>query len=418
MEVPHSLDMCLASLFFYPVYGGPPVRFQRYAPGLRARDIYMRVFTGTPEIGDSPPEDALRNGALLPVEYVDGIPVQRVQLPQGTPFRKLLVYNPALIKYCWQPANRPELIQFLALKLWSVPWLFPLRRLRLPLVYTHTMVGELSAKPWKRRLQPFYWRLPFQCVDCVVVSSGVMRDALRDIGVTTPIEVIPNGLDLDRFRPVASPSARNALRERLGLDPAAELILFVGSISPRKGLDVLAEAWSLLGRKRPRAHLVLVGPGHHEIRPWEPGADFQARVKATLARSGAKDRVIFTGLVDNVEAYLQAADVFVFPSRREGMPNVVPEAFGCGLASILTPFIGLPDEFGRPGEHYMLVERTPEALARAMTTLLDNSERRRQLGSQARQWVEAHMDVERSLDQYAALYRELVNRSRRGEPRA
>jgi glycosyltransferase involved in cell wall biosynthesis len=123
--------------------------------------------------------------------------------------------------------------------------------------------------------------------------------------------------------------------------------------------------------------------------------------------------VTFTGAVDNVEAYLQTADVFVFPSRKEGMPNVVPEAFACGLASILTPFKGLPDEFGRPGEQYVLVERNAEALATAINAILDDPERRRQLGRRGRKWVEEHLDVEISLDRYADLYYELANDSRK-----
>ena len=382
----------------------------------------MRVFAGTPcngatkgtEAIGGPPEDTLRNGALLPVEYVDGIPVQRVQVPQESKLRKYLTYTHALFDYCRQPANRPDLIQFLTLSLWSVPWLFTLRRLHIPFVFTHTMLGRMSTRVWKRSLQRLYWPPPFQLVDCVVVSSGVMRDALRDIGVTTRIEVIPNGVDLNRFQPVASPRARNTLRRQLGLNPTAELILFVGTVVPRKGVDVLVEAWNLLGQNRPRAQLVLVGPSYDETLQGLSESDFQARIKATLASSGAQDRVIFTGTVNNVEAYFQAADVFVFPSRREGMPNVVPEAFGCGVPSILTPFIGLPDEFGRPGEQYVLVERTPEALATAIAALLDDPERRQQLGRQARKWAEEQMDVERSLDRYAALYRELVDRAGEG----
>ena len=419
------VDLCLASTHYYPVYSGPAMRFRRYAPGLRDRGVYMRVFTATPHESNptmdvpgthSAQEKVLFKKTLLPVEYVDGIPVQRVQMPLDSKLWNYLgttfIYHNTLTDYCLQRDNRPDVIQFLSLPIWSLPWLIRLRCTHIPLVFTHTLLGQMSARPWKRRLQRLYWRLPFQLMDCVVVSSGVMRDALRDIGVTTRIEVIPNGVDLKRFRPVASPHMRNTLRRQLGLDPTAELILFVGPIVPRKGVDALVEAWSLLGRKRPRAHLVLVGPRSDEIRP--SLSDFRAKIKALLASSGAQDRVTFTGPVNNVEAYFQAADVFVFPSRREGMPNVVPEAFGCGVPSVLTPFIGLPDEFGRPGEHYVLVERTPEALAMSIAAMLDDPERRQQLGRRARKWVEAQMDVEKSLDRYASLYHELVDRAGEG----
>jgi glycosyltransferase involved in cell wall biosynthesis len=288
--------------------------------------------------------------------------------------------------------------------------------MHIPLVYTHTLLGDLSARPWKRCLQRLYWRVPFQLMDCVVVSSGVMRDALRHLGVTTRIEVIPNGLDLNRFRPVASLTQRSALRQQLGFDPTAELILFVGPIVSRKGIEELVEAWSLLGPTRPRAKLILVGPRYDQNVPGLSHAAFQAKVEAAISRSGAGDRVIFTDAVKNPETYFQIADVFVFPSRREGMPNVVLEAFGCGLASILMPFIGLPDEFGRPGEQYVLVERTPEALATAINVLLDDPAQRCRLGHQARKWVEGQMDIEKSIDDYATLYHELADRSQQGKP--
>ena len=104
---------------------------------------------------------------------------------------------------------------------------------------------------------------------------------------------------------------------------------------------------------------------------------------------------------------MKACDFFVFPSQREGMPNVVPEAMATGLPSILTPFKGLPEEFGRPGEEYLLVERTPEELADALGRVLDDPELAARLGAKAREWVEDNLDVEDSLDAYARLYAEL-----------
>ena len=66
------IDVCLASPFFYPVFGGGTMRFQGYAPGLRDRRIDMRVFTGTKEAEDIPPY-----GNLLPVEVLQDLPIQR-----------------------------------------------------------------------------------------------------------------------------------------------------------------------------------------------------------------------------------------------------------------------------------------------------------------------------------------------------
>ena len=416
------IDMCLASVLFYPTFTGAGLRFQRYAPGLRARGIDTRVFAGPTQENQksgSLPENVLRSGTLLPIEQINGLPIQRVQLSQNSSFSRDVQYVRALLRYCHCQETRPDLIHLITASQYWLPYFFLFRRWGVPIVQSHTLLSALSSESWKRLLQRLFWRkLPFQLADCVVTGSVVGRDSLRNIGVSTRLEVIPNGVDLNRFQPVASHLAQKSLRRRLGLDPNGELLLFVGTLTERKGVDVLVDAWGLIAQKRPRAYLVLVGPTAEELRPEMRSTDFKTRIETAIASSGAVDRVITTGQVENVEDYLQAADVFVFPSRREGMPNVVLEAMACGLPCILTPFLGLPAEFGNPGEHYMLVERISEALAQATITLLENPQRMQQLGCQSLKWIEMHADIECSLDQYANLYRELVDRSRKRKQRA
>ena len=404
--------VCLASLRFHPDYAGPALRFRRYAPGLVARGVAMNVFSGSwPEVDAAgvARHDGIADGALLLPERVDSIPVQRVRLPAGASRRRMyLTYERALARYCLD--TRPDVIQLLSPTTTLIPRLARFRAAGIPLVYTHTMLDEADGS-LRGRLRALHRTLPFRFMDCIVVSSGVMRDALRQDGVRGRIEVIPNGLDLKRFRPADSAAARAALRVRLGLPAEGELIVFVGGfLQHRKGIDVLADAWKLMARTRPGARLVLVGPTRNDLRPSDTQSEFLAGVMASLEASGALERVIFTGAVEEVEAYLQAADLFVFPSRKEGMPNVVAEAFGCGAAAILAPFLGLPAEFGRPDHEFLLTAREPGALAEAMTHLLDRPAERERLAKSALAWARNHLDLERSLDRYAELYRELAAR--------
>jgi glycosyltransferase involved in cell wall biosynthesis len=135
---------------------------------------------------------------------------------------------------------------------------------------------------------------------------------------------------------------------------------------------------------------------------------FRERLQALIGQSGASERVHFEGMVRNVDDYLRAADIFMFPSEREGMPNGVLEAMASGLPVALTPFAGFSDDLGTSGHEFMLVERNGAALTQALEALLTNKNLRIQLGQRARRQAEGRFDLEKSLDRYSALYHELA----------
>lgn len=398
------LDLCLATTRFHPVYAGPGIRFRRYAPGLRERGIRLRVFSAAID-GCGPGDPERSEGELCPPDRVDQIPVQRVRIDPDDRDRMRRVFNRALVRYLADSESRPDVMQHFSIPPTSIPSYLRVRRMGIPQVHVQTMMRNEELVWYKRAVD----NLSYRAMDCVVVSSTVMRDQLRETGVSTRVEVIPNGVELDRFRPLPSAEEELGLRRELGFEDDETLVVFVGGyLSERKGIDVLAEAWDELSSRFSDARLVLVGPRLDELKDESEQSAFHRDVLETLRRSGALDRVSFTGRVDNVEEYLQVADVFVFPSRREGMPNVVPEAYACGAPVVLTPFEGLPEEFGEPGRHHLLVSRTPGGIAAGVSRVLEDAELRASLEAAARSWVEETLDVERSLDRYAELYRDLA----------
>ncbi len=380
-------------------------------PGFRQRGIDMWVFSGTPDLGEAKSSDmridweTLPPGAMLPAQTVNNVTVQCVRLPDENRIRRHAIYNQTLVRFCRQLENPPDVIHFLSIPLWSVPWLYQLRRMGIPLLYTHTMLGAFSSHRLKRAVQRVVWRVPYQFMDCIVVSSDVMRRTLRDLGVTARIEVIPNGVDTERFRPPNTSDEREGIRRELDIPNDAAVLLSIGPITPRKAPELLLEAFARLAPRHPGLHVVFVGPRHDLA--YDFLADFGRKIQNLVEMSGAAQRIHFVGSVSNPEYYLRAADLFVFTSLREGMPNVVPEAMASRVPVIMLPFLGLPEEFGRPGEQYILSDRDPDKLSVAIESLLNSPADRDHFSQAAWKWMNEHMSIEQSLDRYAALYREL-----------
>jgi glycosyltransferase involved in cell wall biosynthesis len=414
MNAPNrSTRLCLASPSLFPAYGGVQLRFLGYLPGFLERGIDTHILTGTPtkkEIaGTDIQEDwlAYRPGYRFGPQAINGAPAYRVRLPDRTGWRRTIIYNQTLLQCCRQPESRPDVLQMLNnLRPRVIPWLMRLRAMRIPLVYALTIAPtNNSRKPHKRILWKSNLKRLYNQLDCIITNNSPLRDMVRELGVTTRIEVIPNGTDLARFHPETDGRDRHRLREALGIEASDPVICAVGAVIPRKGGDMLLEAWVRIIARFPRAHVLFVGPQTHLEHPRL--AHFRRRLDALARASGVPGQVHFTGIVDDVEAYLRASDVLVLASEREGLPNSVLEAMATSLPVIVTPYIGLSRDIGIADQHYLLSEPHAEALAAKLADLLASPERRLEQGQRGRRWVEETMALERSLDRYADLYHEL-----------
>lgn len=395
---------------YRPTFSGAALRFQRYLPGLRRRGIDVDVVCGTPttikaRLADIPMTWAGRRpGDRLPTEDHDGTPVHRIVLPDIKSRRRNRTFGAAVGPLLAE--IRPDVAHYLTATPELSGSVRRMRRAGIPVVFTGTLVGEFSANRWRRAIQVRRRRRPLSDFDQLVMSSKFMESYYRRLGLTQRADVIPNGVNVDIFRPARGPDEVRALRTRLGLAEQDPVLLFIGSVTPRKGLDRLLVAFKHIVRAHPAARLVVVGPRRDQTDPKH--TQYAEKIDILVAQSGASDQIVFTGVVSNAEDYLRAADVFVFPSQREGMGNVVLEAMASGLPSVLTPFLGLPEEFGTPGTQYVTADPAPESLAERVIELLDDGDLRSRIGAQARSWAERNLAVQYSLDAYSDLYRRLA----------
>lgn len=276
------------------------------------------------------------------------------------------------------------------------------RRHGTPLIETyHTLFTEyfhhylpILPRPWLRALARSISRRQCNAVDAVIAPSGPMREALRDYGVTTRIEVIPTGLLPESFVPGDGVGFRHAH----GLPLNRPLLLYVGRVAFEKNISFLLDMLVALHRTHPEACLLIAGEGpaertlHREVR----------RLKLT-------DSVRFVGYLDRARELpncYRAADIFVFASRTETQGLVLLEAMAQGTPVVALAEMGTRDVL-REGEGCRIAPPDPAAFAHIVAELLDDAKARCRLSAAAVAYAQAWR-AERMVERVVALYAELA----------
>lgn len=266
---------------------------------------------------------------------------------------------------------------------------------RRPLVYRNISVASHWLDGHLRRLA---YRYLMSKVDRVVsVSEESRRDLLATYGVAPE-----RGLVIYRGVEVPVDVDRDAARRRLakaaGAEPSDALLLHVGSLTPEKNHAGILTAFRQVLEVVPEAHLCFAGRG-----PLEEILRGRAR------KLGVASRMTFLGLRADAPELTAGADLLVLFSDIEGVPGVALEA-GARETPTVAPRVGGVPEAVVHGETGLLVSPGDvDALARAITHLLRDPERRRALGRSARKRIVAYFDLERAVDQFLELYRELID---------
>ena len=229
-----------------------------------------------------------------------------------------------------------------------------------------------------------------------VALTTALHDELTAVGIDKVV-VIPTPVDLDAFRP-PDPEERRAARARLGIGDDQFAIVYIGHLRALKRVDRLVDAFAMRVRDGADARLFLVGDSRADLD------DRTAALRAQVQRTGLEDRVVFSGAVPDVRPYLYAADVFVLPSDREGLPNSLLEAMACGLACV-APASAAGDQVLDPTSGIVPPSNDPPVLADTLATLEHDPELRARLGTGARAAAQRY-NLASVIDQYDLLYGE------------
>jgi glycosyltransferase involved in cell wall biosynthesis len=326
------VKICIFTETYYPVVGGGETQARLLADGLIANGHSVVILTRRSD------------GSLKKHEQYGAVNVYRLPPIGGGQLKKwglLFSSLPMLIRL----RNQYDLIFVSGYRIIGLPAVMIGKLFRKRVVLKADSQGEMSGEFFEGGLRKFGTSrssLPFKLF--LAFRNAILRkaDSFSAISPEIALELtasrvpankiclIPNSVDTTRFVPVES-AQKSTLRKRLNLPQNATIAVYTGRLVSYKGLPLLLKVWNELRHKHANAILVLAGSGGLDIHNCE--AELREYVKST----GLEKYILFLGAVQNVPEYLQAADLFAFPTENDAFPSSIVEAMACGLPIVTTP---------------------------------------------------------------------------------
>ena len=369
-----------------PAWGGPALAVAELAAASAGQGIQCEILT----------THGYRVGSgQVPTP---GIPIYSFDAGFGVAARTWTGYSRKLVRFLRDRVTDFDLVHIHEI------WHFPAyaaccaaRAHRLP--YVFTIHGELSdwglrQKALKKRIYRFF------VLDRMLREAGALhaitrteQEQIRKLGFDTPVVVAPNGT-----KEFSLPSPKK-LTQRFPQLNGKRVVLFLGRLHPKKGLDILARSFAAIAGRFDDLALLVVGPDKFGTRQ---------DMEAILNAAGLLERTVFTGLLTGEEklAALSCADLFVLPSHSDVLGIAVLEALAARVPVVITTGCEFPEvsEYGAG----LIAEADATSIAQAMSQLLANKELRRSMGEQGHKLVTERYTWQAAAATMSALYRTLV----------
>ena len=251
---------------------------------------------------------------------------------------------------------------------------------------------------WKKELVSFlYQKKVLAEADLIhVLNSDEVSDVTKYLGHEPKnLVVIPNGLRMEEFSNLPN---RGFFRSEYSIGPTTKMVLFMGRLNIKKGIDLLLPAFAGHIQTHPDAVLILAGPND----------GYQERAEAFIEEHALGNQIKLVGMLvgDVKKAALADADLFVLPSYSEGFSIAVLEAMAAGVPTLISDRVGFADYIKQYDAAY-LTPLTAEGVQEGLSALLHDDTYRNQVKENALQMVTQNFDIQKVarllLDAYASV---------------
>lgn len=249
----------------------------------------------------------------------------------------------------------------------------------IPYIMTPHGMLEPWALSYKAYKKCFYYHLierpALNRSNVIQATASPEAKHLSSFQYKPPIVVIPNGIHRQDFSTPGDPAL---FYQQFPPTYNQQLILFLGRIDPKKGLDLLAPAFQEIHRRFPQAHLVIAGPDNSGFLP---------TAKQYFAEADCLDAVTFTGMLtgDIKQAALAAADIYVAPSYSEGFSMSILEGMASGLPCVITTGCNFPEAAAANAAY--VVDPTSDQIGQALACCLQDPIAAQEMGQRARAFI-------------------------------
>ena len=272
-----------------------------------------------------------------------------------------LVHTHAIFSY-------PVLVAYWMCQLHKIPYL----------ATPHGMLEPwaLAYKIWKKKLY-FNWleKPALQKASAIQMLAAPEAERIKNLDLKPPLVIVPNGIHREDFASLPDPEI---FYQQFPETKNKRLIIFLGRIDPKKGLDLLAPAFAQAYQKFPDTHLIIAGPDNTGFLP---------TAQSYFIKAGCSHAVTLTGmLTGNIKyAALAAAKIYVAPSYSEGFSMSVLEGMAAGLPCVITTGCNFPE--AGEAEAAIIVNIDVGSIAKAIIQLLKDDQKAKNLGNCARQFI-------------------------------